>query len=182
MPRVIAALCALMLLAGCASAPSSSAAPRRQPNPVASSSQPKPSSSETSSQPQPSSSETPSEAEEEACPLDIADISLSMTVEPYHNDTYELRATYTNTSPLTFTFSDFDILDKSSNSKHSLSTGDTILSGETSPNFRTFVETASVDDIVILKARFAALDSNDNKWRIDYDYKLDKYDWYMVKD
>lgn len=168
MPRLIAALCALMLLAGCSSAPSSSAAPRRQPNPVASSSQP-------------SSSEASSEAEEEACPLDIADIKLNLSVAPYRDNYYEIKASYTNGTPLTITYFSFDFLEKSTNNSRTLGTGSTVLSGENSPNFNLLIDSTSADDIVILKARIKALDEKDDEWNIEYDYKLDKYDWYMVE-
>lgn len=178
MSRLIAVLCALMLLAGCSSAPSSSAAPRREPKPVASSSQGSstgPSSGETA----PESVPTPTKDD---LPIDIDGIALEKWIEgPTKISNARLTATYTNNTDATIKSITFEVLLKDTNEVAYLSDSTTVLPGETSPNFECKApKTANMEDVQILTCDITIQNDDGTSTYVTFDNKLHTLEWYTM--
>ncbi|MEG0773444.1 hypothetical protein [Clostridium sp.] len=112
-----------------------------------------------------------------ASPILIEELSLNTTIAaPDSSGTRYLQATYTNNSSYNIIGFAATILLKDTNEKTYLSSYDTVLKGEISPNFETFApNTGSKSDMEYLKYEITAVDDEGNVIYLDYDVKLNKY-------
>lgn len=89
-----------------------------------------------------------------------------------------MEATYTNNSNYPITGFNVTVLLKDKNDKAYLSNYDTVMPGETSPIFETIgPNTRSMSDIEILKIEIRAEIPEGKTLSVDYDVKLNKYDY-----
>jgi hypothetical protein len=113
-------------------------------------------------------------------PISIEDVPLSILIDPPDviGNIY-MNATYTNNSNYPITGYDVVVLLKDENEKAYLASYDTVLPGETSPIFNTFGPMSqNVADIEILAYTIIFRDENNETIYIEYDTKLDEYQWY----
>lgn len=84
--------------------------------------------------------------------------------------------TYTNNSKYAISGFTLTALLKDSNEKTYYSCYDTVLPGETSPNFESFgPKTLNKNDVEFLECQITITDSQGNTQYITYDYKLKSY-------
>lgn len=117
--------------------------------------------------------------EKDQPPVTIDQLPLDIIVkEPDSIGTVYLNATFTNNSDKNITGYNATILLKDKNEKTYLSAYDTVLPGETSPVFESFgPDTTNKDDIEILKYEINIDNGDGTTTYLQYDAKLDKYQW-----
>jgi hypothetical protein len=110
-------------------------------------------------------------------PILIEELALNTTIlAPDSNGTRYVQATYTNNANYNIIGFSATILLKDTNEKTYLSSYDTVLKGETSPNFEAIAPaTGSKSDMEYLKYEITAIDDEGNIIYLDYDVKLNKY-------
>lgn len=118
--------------------------------------------------------------EEPEVPIYIDDLPLIISfLEPNSLGTVYLEATYKNNTEYPIVSYSMDILLKDKNEKTYLSNYDTVLPGETSPNFDSFgPDSGNIDDIEKLTLSVTALTEGNKKLYIDYDLKLGWAEWW----
>ena len=100
-------------------------------------------------------------------------------LEPNSIGTVYMEATYINNSKYPITGYSAKILLKDKNETVYLSTHDTVMPGETSPNFDCFgPDTQSESDYEILTLEVTARKEDGNNLYIDYDLKLKEASWW----
>lgn len=168
--RKIAILFVLLALTGCAY-PQDQAPKPMEPNPV-----PQDNSGITVEEP-----EDPEEPSDEI-PIYLEDLPIILSIrEPDSIGTIYMDATYMNKSAYPIVAYSMTILLKDQNEKVYLSNHDTVLPGETSPNFYSFgPETRKIDDVEKLELSITAMTEDNKKLYIDYDYKLGMAEWFYA--
>lgn len=128
--------------------------------------------------------EVEEEVTEDEMPIHPDEITADITIlEPDSIGTVYMEATYTNNSQYPITSYTMTILLKDSNERTYLSNHDTVLPGETSPNFSSFgPETQDEDDYEILTLDVTARTEEGNTLYIDYDFKLEEASWWEASD
>lgn len=118
------------------------------------------------------------EAEDEP-PIYSDDIQTDITIlEPDSIGTVYMEASYTNNSKYPITSYSAKILLKDKNETTYLSTHDTVMPGETSPNFECFgPDTGDPSDYEILGLELRARLDNGKTLSIEYDFKLNEARW-----
>lgn len=167
--RKTAILFLLLALTGCAY-PQDQAPKPMEPNPV-----PQDNSGIKAEQPA-----DPELEESEEIPIYLEDLPIILSIrEPNSIGTVYLDATYINKSEYPITRYFMTILLKDKNEKTYLSSHDTVLPGETSPNFDSFgPQTMDINDVEKLTLEITAKTENNKELYIEYDYKLGWAEWY----
>lgn len=113
-------------------------------------------------------------------PIFLDDLPISITIREADSiGTIYMDATYNNKSEYPIVAYSMTVLLKDKNEKVRLSNFDTVLPGETSPNFDTFgPDTKNINDIEKLKLSITAMTENNKKLYIDYDFKLGVAEWF----
>jgi hypothetical protein len=126
----------------------------------------------------------PEELEEpsDEVPIYLDDLPIILSIrEPDTIGTIYMDATYNNKSEYPIVAYTMTILLKDQNEKVRLTNFDTVLPGETSPNFYSFgPETRKIDDVEKLELSITAMTENNKKLYIDYDYKLGMAEWFYA--
>ena len=119
----------------------------------------------------------------EEVPIKTDEIAPKITIlEPDSIGTVYMEATYTNNSEYPIVGYSLTVLLKDKNEKTYLSTHDTVMPGETSPNFSSFgPNTQNPDDYEMLKLEVTARTEEGNTLYIDYDFKLGEASWWESK-
>lgn len=117
--------------------------------------------------------------EKEKSPVTIEEVPFEVTIlEPDSIGQRYMQATYTNNSKYAIKNFTVAVLLKDKNETVYLGSYDTVMPGETSPNFETFgPDTGSPDDIEYIKFDIQAVDENGKDIFITYDAKLKTYSW-----
>lgn len=120
------------------------------------------------------------EEEQEQPPLTIEDLPVDFTIKnPDLIGNVYMDATYKNNSDKNIVGFNVTVLLKDSNETTYLCSSDTVLPGETSPNFETFgPKTLNRNDIQFTKYNITIANDDGSKTYLIYDPKLDQYDWY----
>lgn len=104
------------------------------------------------------------------------DISIQ---DPDSIGTIYMKATYTNNSQYPIKGFNVTVLLKETNEKTYLSCYDTVMPGETSPVFDAFgPPSQNLSDTEILNYTITVVGNDGKDKYIDYDVKLNKYEWY----
>jgi hypothetical protein len=108
----------------------------------------------------------------------IEDLPLDITIQkPDSIGNVYMTAKYKNNSTKNIVGFQISVLLKDKNEKVYLSNYDTVLPGETSPNFETFgPKSQSKSDIEFLKYSITIANNDGSKTNITYDPKLNTYD------
>lgn len=174
MKRFIIVLCAFFI-AGCSSQTAAS------PSPGSSVSASSTVESQSSSQ---ESSVTPSsQPSEDEPPINLDDIVLEKwLLEPNSLGTVYMAAKYTNNTDTPIVGVSFKVHLKDSNKTTFLDNYDTVLPGETSPDFECFgPSTGNMEDAEIISCEFTLQDYDGTKTYIDFDNKLGYMKWRVAK-
>lgn len=113
-------------------------------------------------------------------PVTIEELPFDVTIlEPDSIGTVYMEATFTNNSKYAIKGFAVTVLLKDKNETGYLSSYDTVLSGETSPTFKSFgPETRSADDVEYLEYQITVVDESGEEIYLTYDAKLKTYKWY----
>ncbi len=116
-------------------------------------------------------------------PITIEQLPIAITIKnPDSIGTVYMDATYKNNSQKNIVGFTATVLLKDINETTYLSSYDTVLPGETSPNFNTFgPETLNKDDIQILEYEITIANADGSETYITYDCKLKTYDIYTYE-
>lgn len=200
MKRLIAVMCAFLVLVGCSGAPASSATPPPQSatppqstaaSPVSSVAPPDSAASSESAAPSSSSevvstiaSTSSSNSKDESVPpLDIKDIVVKINdiAPPDSAGNVHMTACYSNNSSVIIKDISIKVLFKDSNDTAYLSCSDTVLPGETSPNFESFGPKSLLkDDVIFLSCDITILNQDKSETWVSYDNKTGQMEWYVV--
>lgn len=118
--------------------------------------------------------------EKEQPPLTIEELPVNFTIkDPDIIGNVYMDATYKNNTDKNIVGFNVTVLLKDSNETTYLCSSDTVLPGETSPNFETFgPKTLNRNDIQFIKYNITIANDDGSKTYLIYDPKLDQYDWY----
>lgn len=165
MKRFLIALCAFLVI-GCSN---QSAAPA--------------SSAESKRVPKQSSVAPSSKSSEKEPPIDLNDIVLERwLLEPDSIGDIYISANYTNNTDIPIVGVSYKVHLKDSNEIIYLDNYDTVLPGETSPDFKCFgPSTGKMEDAQIVSCEYILQDFDGTKTYIDYDNKLDYLEWFVVE-
>ena len=112
-------------------------------------------------------------------PITVDQIPYNIEIlEPNSIGTVWMQATYKNKTDYPLTGFTMKVLLKDKNETTYLTNYDTVLPGETSPLFDTFgPNSMKMSDIEILTIEFRAVTQDNTTLRVEYDKKLNKYDY-----
>lgn len=110
--------------------------------------------------------------------IDKLPFNIELDSEPDSAGAVYAHVTFTNNSEYPIVHYSLEANLKDSNEKVHYSTFDTVMPGETSPNFESFgPKTSNKDDIEYLTLEYQLKDTKSGKKiNIKYDYKLDEYE------
>jgi flagellar biosynthesis/type III secretory pathway M-ring protein FliF/YscJ len=112
-------------------------------------------------------------------PVKIEQLPLNIKItNPNSIGAVYIKATYTNNSDKNIVGYKVTVLLKDSNEKTYLVNYDTILPGETSPNFDSFgPKSLKMDDVQFLEYEITIANKDGSKTYLQYDNKLKQYEW-----
>jgi hypothetical protein len=116
-------------------------------------------------------------------PATIDQLPVSITIrQPDSIGNVYIDAKYTNNSNRNIVSFRITVLLKDTNEKTYLSNIDTVLPGETSPIYTTFgPKSLNMTDIEFLKYEISIENKDGSQAHVEYDPKLNKYDWRLFK-
>ena len=113
-------------------------------------------------------------------PIYLDDLPITISIREANSiGTIYMDATYKNNSKYPIVGYSMTVLLKDKNDKTYLSNSDTVLPGETSPNFDSFgPNTRNINDVEKLTLEIIAMTENNKKLYIEYDFKLGMAEWF----